>query len=137
MAAQPTGSGAGSNASIGELLAGIQQDLTTLVRGEIELAKAEMRESAQRAGAGAGMLGAAAFLVLLAVVLISIALGYALVWLGLHPALAFLAVAVFYLIVAAILGLLGRNRLQGIKGPERAKQAATQIGQALRRTPET
>jgi Putative Actinobacterial Holin-X, holin superfamily III len=137
MAARPTGSGADSDASIGELVAGIQQDLTTLVRGELELAKTELRESAQRAGAGAGMLGAAAFLALLAVVLISIALGYGLVALGLHPALAFLIVAVFYLIVAAILVLVGRNRLQGIKGPERAQQAAARIGQTLRRTPET
>lgn len=137
MAARPTGSGAGSDASIGELMAGIQQDLTTLVRGELELAKTELRESAERAQAGAGMLAGAVFLVLLAVVLISIALGYGLVALGLHPALAFLIVAVFYLIVAAILGLLGRNRLQGIKGPERAQQAAAKIGQVLRRTAET
>jgi uncharacterized membrane protein YqjE len=137
MAARPIGSGADSDASIGTLVAGIQQDITTLVRGEIELAKAELRESAERAGAGAGMLGAAAFLVLLAVVLISIALGYGLVALGLHPAWAFLIVAGFYLIVAAVLGLLGRNQLQGIKGPERAQRAATTIAQALRRDTET
>jgi hypothetical protein len=134
MAGRP---GADSDASIGELVAGIQQDLTTLVRGEVELAKAEMRETAQRAGAGAGMLAAAAFLALLAIVLISIALGYGLVWLGLHPALAFLIVAVFYLIVAAVLVLVGRSRLEKIKGPERAKRAATRIGQALRRESET
>jgi uncharacterized membrane protein YqjE len=137
MAARPIGSGADSDASIGALVAGIQQDITTLVRGEVELAKAELRESAGRAGAGAGMLGAAAFLVLLAVVLLSIALGYGLVALGLHPALAFLIVAVFYLIVAGILGLLGRRRLEQIKGPERAKQAAARIGQALRHDSET
>ncbi len=137
MAARPIGSGADSDASIGTLVAGIQQDITTLVRGEIELAKAELRESAERAGAGAGMLGAAAFLVLLAVVLISIALGYGLVALGLHPAWAFLIVAGFYLIVAVVLGLLGRNQLQGIKGPERAQRAATTIAQALRRDTET
>jgi hypothetical protein len=137
MAARPIGSGADSDASMGTLVAGIQQDITTLVRGEIELAKAELRESAKRAGAGAGMLGAAAFLVLLAVVLISIALGYGLVALGLHPAWAFLIVAGFYLIVAAVLGLLGRNQLQGIKGPERAQRAATTIAQALRRDTET
>ncbi len=83
------------------------------------------------------MFGAAAFLVLLAVVLISIALGYGLVALGLHPGLAFLSVAVFYLIVAGILGLLGRRRLERIKGPERARQAATRIGEALRHHSET
>jgi len=137
MAARQTGSGADSDASIGALVAGIQQDIATLVRGEFELAKAELRESANRVGVGAGMLGAAAFLVLLAVVLISIALGYGLVALGLDPVWAFLIVAVCYLIVAAILGLLGRSRLEGIKGPERAKQAAARVGQALRHTTET
>jgi uncharacterized membrane protein YqjE len=137
MAAQPVGSGVDSDASIGALVAGIQQDVTALVRGELELAKAELRESAARVGIGAGMLAAAAFLSLLAVVLISIALGYGLVALGLHPGLAFLIVAVFYLILAAILGLLGRKRLETIKGPERAKRAATRVGQALRRDSET
>ena len=137
MAAQPTGSGADSEVSIGTLVAGIQRDITTLVRGEVELAKAELRESAGRVGAGAGMLGAAAFLILLAVVLISIALGYGLVALGLHPGWAFLIVAVFYLIVAAILGLMGRSRLERIQGPERAKRAAARVGQALRHDTET
>jgi uncharacterized membrane protein YqjE len=137
MAARPTGSGVDSDASIGALVAGIQQDITTLVRGEVELAKAELRESAARAGAGAGMFAAAAFLVLLAVVLISIALGYGLVALGLHPAWAFLIVAAFYLLVAAVLGLLGRSRLQRIKGPERAQRAATRVGQVLRHDSET
>ena len=132
MAARPTGSAADAEASIGALAAGIQQDVTALVRGEIELAKAELRESAGRAGAGAGMLAAAAFLIVLAVVLISIALGYGLVALGLHPGWAFLIVAGFYLIVAAVLGLLARGRLAGIKGPERAQRAAARIGQALR-----
>jgi uncharacterized membrane protein YqjE len=134
MAARPS---ADSEASIGALVAGIQQDVSTLVRGELELAKAELRESAQRAGAGAGMLGAAAFLVLLATVLISIALGYALVALGLHPGWAFLIVAVFYLIVAAVLALVGRRRLERVHGPERAKRAAARVGQALRHDSET
>jgi ABC-type uncharacterized transport system fused permease/ATPase subunit len=134
--AGPTGE-ADSDASIGSLVAGIQQDLTMLVRGEVELAKAELRESANRAGVGAGLLAAAAFLVVLATVLISIAIGYALVALGLHPALAFLIVAVFYLIVAAILALVGRRRLERIKGPERTKRAAARVGQALRHNTET
>lgn len=137
MAALPTDPGTDSDASIGTLVAGIQQDITRLVRGELELAKAELRESAGRAGAGAGMLGAAAFLSLLAVVLISIALAYGLVALGLHPGWAFLIVAVFYVIVAAILVLLGRRRLEQIQGPERAKRAAARVGQALRHDTET
>jgi hypothetical protein len=118
--------------SIGRLVAGIQQDLTILVRGEIELAKAELRQSAAQGGLGGGLIGAAAFLVLLAVVLGSIALAYGLVALGLHPGWAFLIVAGFYLLLAGALGLLARNRLGRVRGPERAQKVAARVMQALR-----
>jgi hypothetical protein len=118
--------------SIGLLIAGIQQDLTILVRGEIELAKAELRQSVAQGGLGGGLIGAAAFLVLLAVVLGSIALAYGLVALGLHPGWAFLIVAGFYLLLAGALGLLARNRLGRVRGPERAQKVAARVMQALR-----
>lgn len=118
--------------SIGRLVAGIQQDLTILVRGEIELAKAELRQSVAQGGLGGGLIGAAAFLVLLAVVLGSIALAYGLVALGLHPGWAFLIVAGFYLLLAGALGLLARNRLGRVRGPERAQKVAARVMQALR-----
>jgi hypothetical protein len=118
--------------SIGLLIASIQQDLTILVRGEIELAKAELRQSVAQGGLGGGLIGAAAFLVLLAVVLGSIALAYGLVALGLHPGWAFLIVAGFYLLLAGALGLLARNRLGRVRGPERAQKVAARVMQALR-----
>lgn len=118
--------------SIGLLIAGIQQDLTILVRGEIELAKAELRQSVAQGGLGGGLIGAAAFLVLLAFVLGSIALAYGLVALGLHPGWAFLIVAGFYLLLAGALGLLARNRLGRVRGPERAQKVAARVMQALR-----
>jgi len=121
-----------ADASIGRLVAGIQQDLTILVRGEIELAKAELRQSAAQGGLGGGLIGAAAFLVLLAVVLGSIALAYGLVALGLHPAWAFLIVAGFYLLLAGALGLVGRSLLGRVRGPERAQKVAARVSQALR-----
>jgi hypothetical protein len=123
--------------SIGRLVAGIQQDLTILVRGEIELAKAELRQSAAQGGLGGGLIGAAAFLVLLAVVLGSIALAYGLVALGLHPGWAFLIVAGFYLLLAGVLGLLGRNLLGRVHGPERVQKVAARAMQALRPRPRT
>jgi uncharacterized membrane protein YqjE len=134
MATRPTTTRTDADASIGELVAGIQQDLTELVRGQIELAKAELRESAARAGLGAGMIALAAFLVLLAIVMISIALGYGLVALGLHPGWAFLIVAVFYLLLAVVLGLLARSRLAQIKPPVRVQRVAARAAdQVLRR----
>src|SRR4051794_26862867 len=44
---------------VAELLKQLANETTTLVRQELDLAKAEMREKAGRAGAGAGMWGAA------------------------------------------------------------------------------
>jgi len=45
--------------SIGDMLSEISADFTTLMRQEVELAKAEVQESAKRAGKGAGMLAGA------------------------------------------------------------------------------
>ncbi|MBD0293389.1 MAG: phage holin family protein [Jiangellaceae bacterium] len=132
MAADVPGESIQPEASIGQLVAGIRQDLNALVRGEIELAKAELRDSAAQAGVGAGLLGAAAYLAVLASIVGSVALGYALVALGLHPAWAFLVVAVFYLLVAGVLALVGRRRLTRVRGPERAKRTAARAAQVLR-----
>ena len=46
--------------SLGELISEVTGDLSTLMRQELELAKAELQQSASRAGKGAGMLGGAA-----------------------------------------------------------------------------
>ncbi|WP_354176581.1 phage holin family protein, partial [Arthrobacter nitrophenolicus] len=47
------------NASLGELLGDVTRDLSTLMRQEVELAKAELKQSASRAGKGSGMLAGA------------------------------------------------------------------------------
>ena len=118
--------------SLAELIKGATSDVSTLVRGEIELAKAEVRETVKLSGQGVGMIAAAVFLILLAVVLLSVAAAYGLVAAGLDPWLAFLIVAVFYLIVAAILGLVARSQLKKAKAPERTIESVKQIPHALR-----
>lgn len=52
---------AGDDRSVGELMAQVTQDASSLLRQEVELAKAEVREEATRAGKAAGMFGAAGF----------------------------------------------------------------------------
>ena len=47
------------NASLGELLGDVTRDLSTLMRQEVELAKAELKQSATKAGKGSGMLAGA------------------------------------------------------------------------------
>ena len=50
-----------TEASVGELVTEVTRDLTTLVRQELELARAEMKEEVAKAGKGAGLLGGAGF----------------------------------------------------------------------------
>ena len=45
--------------SLGDLLSEVTRDLSTLIRQEIELAKAELKQSGTRAGKGGGMLAGA------------------------------------------------------------------------------
>ncbi|TWD81032.1 putative superfamily III holin-X [Kribbella amoyensis] len=118
--------------TIGQLVADASRDLSTLVRSEVELAKTELKKTAVAAGTGAGMFGGAAFLGLLAIILLSIAAAYGLTALGLHPGWAFLIVAGFYLLVAAVLVLIGRSQLGKAKGPQRAIETSKESVEALK-----
>jgi membrane protein implicated in regulation of membrane protease activity len=106
--------------SIGELVSSIMEDFSTLIRGEIELAKAEMREAAKQAGTGAGLLAGAAFLGFFSFTFLLVAAAYGLVAAGLPVWAGFLIVALVLLLIAAILGALGAKSLKQVKGPERA-----------------
>ncbi|HET9945427.1 MAG TPA: phage holin family protein [Actinomycetes bacterium] len=105
--------------TLGALFVNASRDLSALVRSEIELAKAEIRVDVKNGAAGGAMFGAAGFLGLLAVVLLSIAAAYGLVALGLHPGWAFLIVAGAYLLVAALLVLVGKRTISKVGPPER------------------
>ncbi|MBM7783486.1 phage holin family protein [Tenggerimyces flavus] len=105
--------------SLGQLVANASRDLSALVRGELELAKAELKESVAAAGKGAGMFGAAGFLVYLAVILLSVAAALGISALGLHPALGFLIVAGVYLLIAGLLAFIGIQNVKKAGPPER------------------
>jgi hypothetical protein len=105
--------------TLGALFAAASRDLSTLVRSEIELAKAEVRSDVKNGVLGGAMFGAAAFLGVLAVILLSVAAAYGLVALGLHAGLAFLLVAVLYLLLAALLAFVGKRAVGKVGPPER------------------
>lgn len=107
--------------SIVELVRTAAEDGATIVRGEIELAKAEAKQSAQRAGKGVGMFGGAAFLGFTAWFLLTFAAAYGLVAAGLPVWAGMLIVAVVYLLIAGLLGFLGKRELDRIKGLERTQ----------------
>ena len=116
--------------SVGELIAAVSQDFSTLMRQEVELAKAEVRESATRAGAGAGLLtgaGVAGHMVLL---FLSIAAWWGIAqWIG--QAWSGVVLAVFWAIVGLILYSSGRSRLKQVQGVPRTVETTKQIPDAL------
>jgi predicted transcriptional regulator len=119
--------------TLGQLVADATQDISSIMRSEIALAKAEMKTDAQKAGIGAGMFAAAGTLAFLALILLLISAAYGLVAAGLAPWLAFLIVAVVLLVIGVILGLVGRRSIDSIKGkPERAIKSTQETIAAVR-----
>lgn len=122
--------------SLGELVGEVSRDLSELMRKELELAKAELSESAKRAGAGAGLLGGAGYAGAMAVFFLSVAL-----WWGLGDLIDSLGwsaviVAVLWAIVAAILYAVGRKRLKTVQGAPKTVETVKEIPEALKRNQE-
>ena len=109
---------------IGELLKQLANETTTLVRQELDLAKAEMREKAGKAGPGFGMWGAAGATGLLALGSLTAFLILALD--GAMPNwLAALIVGLVYAAVAGVLYFRGKRRVKEAGSPVPEKTIET------------
>lgn len=117
--------------SIGELLSDISTDLSTLMRQEVELAKAELRQSATRAGKGAGMLGGSAVFAHLALAFLALTC-----WWGLGTAIgrgwAGLVVTVVLALIAAVLAAVGRKEVQSVTGLPKTASTVKKIPDAVK-----
>ena len=122
--------------TIGRLVTDASRDISALVSQEIRLAKSELKVSIRAGGTGLGLFGAAAFLALLAVIMLSIAFALLIHWNGdgLDLHWAFLIVVVVYLLIAGVLGFLGYRKVRAVRGPERAIHQAQEAKQALSRS---
>jgi uncharacterized membrane protein YqjE len=110
--------------STAELLKRLSDETTTLVKKEVELAKAELQEKGKQAGIGAGMFGGAGLFGLSAFAALTVAIVGALdlvvaLW------LATLIVAVVYAAVAAVLATRGKQKVNEAAPPvpEQAKDS--------------
>jgi len=101
--------------SVGELLSDISADISTLIRQEVELAKAELRQSATQAGKGAGLLGGATVFGHLAVLFLAISAWWAL---GneIGRGWSALIVTAVLAVIAAVLAMQGRKEMQAVSG---------------------
>lgn len=110
---------------LGPMISGVAQDLSALVKDQVALTKSELRESARTVASSSGMLVGAVFVALLAVIFLFVTLAYVLVELGLAVWAGFGIVTLLLLVVAAVLGLIGVQRVKSVRGPERSmKQLA-------------
>ena len=110
---------------VGELMKELANETTTLVRQELELAKAEMGQKAKRAGLGAGMLGGAGVAALLALGALTACLILALDG-ALPNWLAALVIALLWAAVAGVLALVGRQRVKEA-GPPKPEQTVETV----------
>jgi len=96
----------------GELLRELSNHTTTLVKQEIELAKAELSEKGKKVGAGAGMFGAAVLFGVFAFAAITTAVIAVLTTAVGHVWLAAVIVAAVYGAIAGALALSGKKQVQ-------------------------
>jgi hypothetical protein len=128
----PTSSSADPSArSVGELLGEITADVSTLMRQEVALAKAEITQSAKRAGKGAGMLGGAGFAGYMVLLFLSIALWWA-VGNSTGHGWSAVIVAVIWAVIGLVLFLMGRSQLQAVRGLDRTTDTVSKIPNAIK-----
>ncbi len=119
--------------TVGKLVADASRDISALVRGEIALAKSELKVSVKAGGLGLGLFATAAFLVLLAVVMLSVAIAFFVHMTGLDLAWCFLIVFVLYVLIAGLLAFVGIKKVKQVKAPERAIYQAQETKNLLQR----
>lgn len=107
--------------SLGELLGELTDELTTLFRQEVQLAKTEASKEAGRLGRAAGVGATAAVAALLALSMLSMALAWLLDQ-AMPRALAFAIVGVVWAIAAAVLVMRAKREVKNVEGLPQTKQ---------------
>jgi uncharacterized membrane protein YqjE len=121
--------------TIGRLVSDATRDVSSLIRNEIKLAKTELQLSVKAGGTGIALFAAAAFFAVMALIMLSVAIAYFINWNGKGLSLhwAFLIVFAFYLLLAALLGLIGVRKVKKVRAPEKAIAQASETRQILKR----
>ena len=121
--------------SLGEIATDLFDNATTLIRQEVELAKVEAKQSASKAGKGAGMMAGAGVSALLGLIALTLALWWGLaVLMGTRqdPSLGWsgVIVAVVWFALAAILAMAGKNEFGKMRGLPKTAETVKKIPNA-------
>jgi len=123
---------AGDGQSLGDLVALAAKDVSQLIRYEIDLAKNELKGDVQRVGLATALGGVAAFVACLVLVLLSIALAFGLVALGIWTWAAFLIVAGAYVVFAVLALGIAYLKLRRLSGLKKTRKTVTEGLEMLR-----
>jgi Putative Actinobacterial Holin-X, holin superfamily III len=123
---------AGDGQSLGDLVALAAKDVSQLIRYEIDLAKNELKGDVQRVGLATALGGVAAFVACLVLVLLSIALAFGLVALGIWTWAAFLIVAGAYVLFAVLVLGIAYLKLKRLSGLKKTRKTVTEGLEMLR-----
>jgi uncharacterized membrane protein YqjE len=132
MAQTGTSRPAGSDQSLGDLVALAAKDISQLIRGEISLAKIELRGDLKRIAVAALLLGMSAFVACLMLVLLCFAFAYGLMTLGIWPWASFLIVAGVCLVLIGLAALIAILRVRGVTGLRTTRASVQETITALR-----
>jgi hypothetical protein len=117
--------------TIGKLVVDAFDDIGTLVRNIITLAKAELKVSVRAGGLAIGLFALAGFIALLAIVMLSVSFGFFLVKAGLDPAWAFLVVFGAYMLLTGLLAFVGYLKIRKVRAPQRTIAQAQELPRAF------
>ncbi len=119
---------------LSELVASATKDMSTLVRDEIALAKAELRRDVKQAAMGGGLFAVAGLLGLFALIMFSFAIAYGINAAGIGLAWAWLIVGGGYVLLGGLLGGIGMLRLKAIHGVDATKRTTNESIAVFKRT---
>ena len=121
--------------TIGKLVVDASRDVSTLVKYELELLKSELKVSVKAGGIGIAMFAAAGFLLVLAIIMLSVAFAYFITMIfDIDLAWSFLIVFAVYLLIAAGLIAIGVKKVKEVKAPEKTIEQAKEIPSAFKRS---
>ena len=118
--------------TIGKLVVDAFDDFGTLLRSFIELAKSELRVSVRAGGMAVVLFLLAGFIALLAIIMVSIAIAFFIHMAGLDLAWCFLIVFGGYVLLAAVLALIGYRKIRKVRAPKRTLHQAQETPRALK-----
>ncbi|MDY3128311.1 MAG: phage holin family protein [Corynebacterium sp.] len=112
--------------SIGQLVSNASEQISSLVRAEVELAKTEIAASAKKGGIGAGLFGAAGVMALYASLFFFIFLAE-LLTLWLDRWASYLIVFLLLIAVAGVLVGIGIKQIKKVKKPEKTIESVNEL----------